>query len=98
MRLSRVAGLAAFASVIAGAVASGQPAPTPTPSRGAEIFAERCKDCHEAGDDRTPPLAELAKKSSDEIVAALTTGPMAPIAEGLTPDEKRAVAAFLTAR
>lgn len=98
MRLSKAAGLAVFASMVAGTVASGQTPATPATGRGATIFAERCKECHEAGDDRTPPLAELAKKSTDEIVAALTTGPMAPIAEGLSPDDKRAVAAFLTAR
>ena len=64
--------------------------------RGAAIFAERCKDCHEQGDDRAPPRAALATRTVEDIVAALTTGPMAPVAEGLTPEDKRAVAAFLT--
>lgn len=96
MRLRSTLAAAAFASAALGASASGQ---TPAPSeRGAAVFAERCKECHESGDDRTPPRAELAKKSVDDIVAALTTGPMVPVAEGLTPDDKRAVAAFLTGR
>jgi len=87
-------------ALIAGAVlaapAFGQ---TPAPAeRGAAIFSERCKECHESGDDRTPQRAELAKKTIDEIVTALTTGPMAPVAEGLTPDDKKAVAAFLTTK
>ena len=85
----------AFGMLLAAPAAGQAPAP---PERGAAIFAERCKECHEAGDDRTPPRAELAKKTVDEIVAALTTGPMVPVAEGLTPDDKRAVAVFLTAR
>lgn len=75
--------------------ASGQ---TPAPAeRGAAIFAERCKECHDPGDDRAPPRAVLATKTPAEIVAALTTGPMAPVAEGLTPEDKQAVAAYLTA-
>ena len=92
MRLRAVGSVAVFVFAVLAAPASSQPA-----SRGATIFAERCKECHESGDDRTPPRAELAKKTVDEIVAALTTGPMAPVAEGLTPEDKKAVATFLTA-
>lgn len=87
--------MAAVSVLVAAAPALGQPeAPV---ARGAAIFAERCKDCHDPGDDRAPPRAALATRTVEEIVTALTTGPMAPVAEGLTPDDKRAVAAFLTA-
>lgn len=68
------------------------------PSRGAAIYAERCKDCHEAGDERALTREQLAAKTPAEIVAALTTGPMAAAAEGLTADDKQAVAAWLTGR
>lgn len=87
-----------FAAAVLVVPAVGQ---TPTPAsapaaRGAAIFAERCKECHDSGDERTPPRAELAAKSVAEIVAALTTGPMAPVAEGLSPADKQAVAVYLT--
>jgi cytochrome c553 len=96
MRLrSTGAAIAALAVAALGSPALGQ-APAPA-ERGATIFAERCKECHEAGDDRAPSRAVLAMKPPSEIVAALTTGPMAPIAEGLTPEDKQAVAAYLTA-
>ena len=87
---------AALAVAALGSPAVGQ-APSPAAERGAAIFAERCKDCHDPGDDRAPPRAVLATKTPAEIVAALTTGPMAPVAEGLTPEDKQAVAAYLTA-
>ncbi|MBU1374807.1 MAG: cytochrome c [Alphaproteobacteria bacterium] len=96
MRLRTVGSLAALAFAMLAAPASGE-AVAPT-VRGGAIFAERCKECHDPGDDRAPPRAVLATKTVDEIVAALTTGPMAPVAEGLTPDDKRAVATYLTAK
>lgn len=74
--------------------ASGQ-APA-TAARAEAIYVARCKDCHESGDERAPTRAQLAARPAAEIVAALTTGPMAPTAEGLTPEEKQAVAAWLT--
>jgi len=97
MRLRSLAtAVAVFAVAAPGSLAVGQ---TPAPAdRGAAIFAERCQECHDTGDDRAPSRAALAAKSPQEIVASLTTGPMAPIAEGLTPEDKQAVAAYLTIR
>lgn len=95
MRLRSVGLAAALALAALASPALGQ-APAP-PSRGEAIYAERCKECHESGDERAPQRAALAAKPAAEIVAAMTTGPMVPMAEGLTPDDKQAVAAFLTA-
>ncbi len=84
------------------AVALASPATSQTPlapaSRGEALYAERCKECHESGDERAPTRAQLAAKAPGDIVTALTTGPMAPLAEDLTPEDKQAVAAYLTAR
>ena len=88
------AGLAAGAAIVAGA-AMAQPAPDK--ARGEAIFKERCKECHEPAVDRAPTREELAAKTPSDIVTALTTGPMAPVAEGLTPEQKQAIAAYLTA-
>jgi mono/diheme cytochrome c family protein len=88
----------AAAGLVVGALGSPAVGQAPAPAgRGEAIFAERCKECHESGDDRAPPRAVLATKTPAEIVAALTTGPMAPVAEGLTAEDKQAVAAYLTA-
>lgn len=92
------------AAVLAGAVvagaAVGQTSPTADAgkARGEAIFQERCKDCHDPAVERAPSREELSAKTPDQIVAALTTGPMTPVAEGLTPQDKQAVAAYLTAR
>ena len=92
--LAPALGLALAAAVFAGA-AVGQAAPDK--ARGEAIFKERCKDCHDPAVDRAPTRDELAAKTPADIVTALTTGPMAPVAEGLTPEDKQAVAAYLTA-
>lgn len=87
-------GLTLFALAAFASPALGQA--TPPADRGAAIFAERCQECHDTGDERAPSRQALATKTVDEIVASMTTGPMTPIAEGLTPEDKRAVAAYLT--
>lgn len=95
MRLrSTGAAIAALAALALGSPSAGQ---APVAPRGEAIYVERCKECHESGDERAPPRAVLAAKPAAEIVAALTTGPMAPMAEGLAPEDKQAVAAYLTA-
>jgi len=70
----------------------------PDKAKGQAIFEERCKACHEPAVDRAPTREELAARPPADIVAALTTGPMVPVAEGLTPEDKQAVAAYLTAK
>jgi mono/diheme cytochrome c family protein len=95
MRLRSIGLVAMFAVAALGSPALGQ---APAAPRGEAIYAQRCMECHESGDERAPQRAQLAAKTPAEIVAALTTGPMVPMAEGLTPDDKQAVAAFLTAK
>ena len=70
----------------------------PDKAKGQAIFEERCKACHEPAVDRAPSREELGAKKSEDIVAALTIGPMVPMAEGLTPEDKQGVAAYLTAK
>ena len=96
MRLRSIGLAAALAVTALASPALGQ-SPAPAAARGEAIYAERCKECHESGDERAPQRAALAARPAAEILAALTTGPMVPMAEGLTPEEKQAVAAFLTA-
>ena len=99
MRSARIMA-AAFAAAVAASAAVGQTPPSADAgkSRGEAIFQDRCKDCHDPAVERAPSRQDLAARTPDQIVAALTTGPMTPVAEGLTPQDKQAVAAYLTAR
>src|SRR5277367_5502208 len=62
---------------------------------GETVFNTRCKSCHEPAVERAPTRAELAFRAPADIVTALTTGVMAPMAKGLSPAEIEAVALFL---
>jgi polyvinyl alcohol dehydrogenase (cytochrome) len=62
---------------------------------GEAVFNSRCKSCHEPAVERAPTRAELAFRSPADIVSALTTGVMAPMAKGLSRPEIDAVALFL---
>jgi polyvinyl alcohol dehydrogenase (cytochrome) len=62
---------------------------------GEAVFKSRCKSCHEPATERAPTRAELAFRAPADIVAALTTGAMAPMAKGLSRPEIEAVALFL---
>ena len=63
---------------------------------GETVFNTRCKSCHEPAVERAPGRAELAARPRTDIVTALITGVMAPMAQGLSRPEIESVAAFLT--
>jgi polyvinyl alcohol dehydrogenase (cytochrome) len=64
---------------------------------GEAVFNARCKGCHDPNIDRAPSKATLATYPPAQIVDALTNGVMTPMAQGLSDDDKQAVAAYLTA-
>ena len=85
-----LAGLAfAGASVLAATAHAQAP-------NGQAIYETRCKGCHDGGNPRAPNRADLAQRPAADIVTALTSGIMVPMAQGLTDDDKKAVAAYLT--
>jgi polyvinyl alcohol dehydrogenase (cytochrome) len=65
-------------------------------TNGSEIFAQHCKSCHDPAIERAPGKAELAARPRADIVLALTSGIMAPMAQGLTAEQIQSVAAYLT--
>src|SRR5580700_5049350 len=67
----------------------------PVATSGNDIFNARCKSCHEPPVDRAPGRAELALRPRADIVAALTRGVMAPMAQGLSESEIASVAQSL---
>src|SRR5579859_8067007 len=78
---------------VLGALAAAQES-TP-PVSGESVFNSRCKSCHDPAVERAPTRAELAFRAPSDIVTALTTGVMAPMAKGLSRPEIEAVALFL---
>jgi polyvinyl alcohol dehydrogenase (cytochrome) len=66
------------------------------PVNGEALFNARCKGCHDPAQGRAPPKNAIAVLPSDQIVTVLTSGVMAPMAAGLSNDDKAAIAAYLT--
>ena len=62
---------------------------------GEAVYNTRCKSCHEPAVERAPSRAELVFHTPADIVTALTTGVMAPMAKGLSRPEIEAVALYL---
>jgi polyvinyl alcohol dehydrogenase (cytochrome) len=87
-----------FGLTVAGALALSfsLPAPAESSTAGAEVFAQRCKSCHEPPVERAPGRAELATRPRTDIIRALTSGIMMPLAQGLSPADIQNVAAFLS--
>jgi len=66
--------------------------------RGALLFAQHCAMCHEHPSGNIPPVFVLNYKSPEQIVGALTNGPMRPQAQGLSADDIRQLAIHLAHR
>jgi len=65
---------------------------------GAAIYAERCVACHEKEEGRAPPRFILETRLPREIVQTLTTGPMQQQASGLSAQQIRSIALYLTGK
>ena len=65
---------------------------------GAKLYEQNCAVCHDKAEDRTPPKTLIARRSADEVIAALTSGSMRTQAATLTPLEIRALAVYLTGK
>jgi mono/diheme cytochrome c family protein len=63
---------------------------------GEELYAARCNTCHSAGVGGAPPTDKLKTAAPESIVEKLTTGTMQYMAAGLSDQDKRDIAEFLT--
>jgi mono/diheme cytochrome c family protein len=71
--------------------------PPPQPLSDAQLNYEfHCKSCHEPGQPGVPDISLLRERSPDFIVRSLESGKMKAMGSTLTPDEKRALADFIT--
>jgi polyvinyl alcohol dehydrogenase (cytochrome) len=64
---------------------------------GAALYAERCAKCHDHAQGHMPTRDSLTHRPAINIVMTLKTGSMRPQAEGLSQEEVRAIADFLSA-
>lgn len=62
---------------------------------GAAIYKERCAICHDAPQERVPPLAAIKAMSGEAIYAALTNGVMKSRAEGLSTPQIFALIGYI---
>ena len=67
---------------------------------GLHLFERHCATCHgdSSAGQRAPDLSALMKLTPEEILNALTIGPMSTQAQSLSDVEKRGIAEFLSGR
>jgi len=66
---------------------------------GAALYKQRCATCHEGQPQpRMPSRQEIAARTPEAVYRAMFEGAMAPQSAGLTPEEGRAIARFVTAK
>src|SRR5262245_12969175 len=65
---------------------------------GALLYAANCSVCHDGGIVRAPQRRTLSEMTPERIVAALEGGSMRAQGASRTPEERRAIAVFLTGK
>jgi polyvinyl alcohol dehydrogenase (cytochrome) len=67
---------------------------------GAALYQARCSACHDnnSAEERAPKREQIAARKPEAIVGAMFDGAMIAQASGLTLDEGRAIARFITGR
>ena len=81
--------------VLGPAQAQAQGAPGQSPEA---VFNARCKACHEPPVERAISREAMAQMAPEAIAFALTDGPMKPMAQGLAPEDVRALAVYLAGK
>jgi len=64
---------------------------------GAALYAKRCAMCHDKAAAHVPSRESLGNRNPINIVMTLMTGAMKPQAAGLSTEQARAIATYLTA-
>src|ERR1700744_3648667 len=97
MRTSKIIAALGFAGLVAVAASAMAQTPSPAVAQGEGLFKARCAGCHETGAGGAPAKDVLAAKMPDDIFNVLKNGPMMAMASGLSDDEMKSIAAYLTA-
>ena len=69
-------------------------------ARAIVLFQNHCAQCHGSlvPDSRAPDREELAQRTPEAVLDAISTGPMAPMARDLTTEQKRTLAEYVVGR
>src|SRR5690242_9250227 len=79
--------------------ATGSPQQETTQSSaGAALYKQKCAVCHGQPQERVPPLFLIRRRSAEDVIQTLTTGPMKQQAAGLSPEQIKDLAVFLTGK
>lgn len=83
-------------AALAGLVLAAAPAALADGAAGKAIFDARCNMCHGTGMGGAPLMDKMATLEPAAVVEKLTTGTMAPMAGGISPENLRDIAAYVT--
>jgi polyvinyl alcohol dehydrogenase (cytochrome) len=87
--------LAVAGFIVFGATAAAAQ-PGPDAAAGEGLYQARCAMCHASGMGGAPLTDKLAVLEPAAVVEKLTSGTMVAMASGLTDENKRDIAQFLT--
>jgi polyvinyl alcohol dehydrogenase (cytochrome) len=73
-------------------------APQQSDKASEEIYKQKCASCHDNAQGRIPPLFLIRRRSAEDVIQTLTSGPMRQQAAGLSADQVRALAIYLTGK
>jgi len=65
---------------------------------GATLYKKSCAGCHDAGAERVPTRETLRAMSPERVLSAMESGAMITMASHLSPEERRAIAEFVTGK
>lgn len=80
------------------AAQAATPAAAPPEMPAADLYKARCAACHEGGVARAPHSLKFQMLGPETVLRALMGGVMAPMAQGISDQNKRRLAEFLGGR
>ena len=90
---------ACFAALTGFGLLAASPAfadPLPGVGEGEALYQARCNMCHGTGMGGAPLMGKLASLEPVDVVAKLSTGTMAPMSAGISPENLRDIAVYVT--
>jgi polyvinyl alcohol dehydrogenase (cytochrome) len=69
-----------------------------TSAEGEALYKQKCAVCHDNPQDRIPPRFLIARRSAEDVMQTLTTGSMKQQASGLSAEQIKAIAIYLTGK
>ena len=81
---------------LAGLALAAAPVALADAAAGKAVFDARCNMCHGTGMGGAPLMDKMAALEPAAVVEKLTSGTMAPMAGGISPENLRDIAVYVT--